>query len=68
MKFLNGIKSEWNVTLFHYRNYGSDFGKVLVGFLLPPDHDETEFELYLKELKYPYYEETDNPVFKQFLQ
>ncbi|MGO9515328.1 MAG: threonine ammonia-lyase, biosynthetic [Steroidobacteraceae bacterium] len=66
LKFLQAIGSRWNISLFHYRNHGSDYGRVLAGIQVPPD-THTDFFLHLNELQYPYTEETDNPAYKIFL-
>jgi threonine dehydratase len=66
MKFLNAIGTRWNITLFHYRNHGSDYGRVLVGVQIPSS-ESTEFDLHVRELKYVYWEETDNSAYKMFL-
>ena len=65
-KFLEGIKSGWSISLFHYRFIGGDIGKVLTGFQVP-EHEEKEFEKYLRELDFRFVEETDNIVTKSFL-
>ncbi|KAF9170902.1 hypothetical protein BGX21_002561 [Mortierella sp. AD011] len=65
LQFLEGLKSEWNVSLFHYRNHGSDMGKVLAG-LQVPEKDNVEFSKFLARLNYQWVEETDNPLYKQF--
>ena len=65
-KFLEGIKSGWSLSLFHYRFIGGDIGKVLAGFQVPLE-DEGDFEKYLKALDYRFVEETDNIVTKSFL-
>ncbi|EJF57658.1 threonine ammonia-lyase [Dichomitus squalens] len=65
-RFLKGLHSGWNISLFHYRNHGADIGKVLAGIQVPPA-DTDEFSDYLKKLGYPYVEETDNEVYKRFL-
>jgi threonine dehydratase len=62
---LNGLRSGWNVSLWHYRNYGGDMGKVLAGIQVPPDQSE-QFEKFLRDLHYPFTEETNNPVYTQF--
>lgn len=67
VKFLHGVKSKWNITLFHYRNQGSDIGKVLAGISVP-SHESDQFQQFLDRLEYPYAEETDNVVYKLFLQ
>ena len=66
LKFLRAIGSNWNVSLFHYRNHGSDQGRVLAGIQVPAE-TRTDFLLHLAELHYPFTEETDNPAYKSFL-
>jgi threonine dehydratase len=66
LKFLQAIGTAWNVSLFHYRNHGSDYGRVLAGIQVPPE-TRTDFLLHLNELHYAYTEETDNPAYKIFL-
>lgn len=65
-KFLDLLKAEWNLTLFHYRNQGDDIGKVLTGIQVPP-HEDERFQRFLKELGYKYTDETDNVIFDIFL-
>eukprot|EP01121_Diplochlamys_sp_Union-15-3_P021298 TRINITY_DN8593_c0_g1_i1.p1 TRINITY_DN8593_c0_g1~~TRINITY_DN8593_c0_g1_i1.p1 ORF type:complete len:509 (+),score=84.88 TRINITY_DN8593_c0_g1_i1:94-1620(+) len=65
-KFLDSLKGYWNVSLFHYRNHGADFGKVLCGIQVPPE-DSKEFQTFLDELGYVYIDENNNPVYKSFL-
>ena len=65
-RFLKSISSHWNITLFHYRNHGSDYGRVLAGIQVPPS-ERADFLLHLKELHYVYVEETDNPAYRMFL-
>jgi threonine dehydratase len=66
LKFLRAIGTQWNISLFHYRNHGSDYGRVLAGIQVPPV-TRTDFILHLNELHYAYTEETDNPAYKIFL-
>ncbi len=66
MKFLDTMGHDWNISLFHYRNHGADFGRVLVGMQVPPG-DEAEFEQFLNHLGYPYWDETENPAYQLFL-
>jgi threonine dehydratase len=66
LKFLRAIGSNWNISLFHYRNHGSDHGRVLAGIQVPAQ-TRTDFLLHLNELHYPYTEETENPAYKIFL-
>ena len=67
LKFLNGMQPEWNISLFHYRNQGADYGRILVGVQVPTKSDKA-FERFLKQLDYPFVEETQNPVYRMFLQ
>jgi threonine dehydratase len=66
LKFLQAIGSGWNISLFHYRNHGSDYGRVLAGIQVPAA-TQTDFFLHLNELQYEYTEETDNPAYGIFL-
>ncbi len=66
LKFLNAIGTRWNITLFHYRNHGSDYGRVLAGVQVP-ESQSVDFDLHLRELKYVYTEETENPAYGLFL-
>lgn len=66
LKFLTLMRPSWNISLFHYRNQGADYGRILVGLQVPPK-DAKAFERFLRELGYPYVEETDNPVYRLFL-
>ena len=65
LKFLHAIGTQWNITLFHYRNHGSDYGRVLAGIQIPAEQS-VDFDLHVRELKYVYSEETDNPAYKMF--
>ncbi len=66
IKFLDGVGSEWSITLFHYRNHGADYGRVLAGLQVPPS-DKKRFEEKLRGLGYPYEDETQNPAYRMFL-
>ncbi len=66
LKFLRAIGSGWNITLFHYRNHGSDHGRVLAGIQVPPQ-TLADFHLHLADLQYAYVEETENPAYRIFL-
>jgi len=66
LKFLEAIGSRWNISLFHYRNHGSDHGRVLAGVQVSPA-DAGDFALHLRELHYPYVDETPNPAYRMFL-
>ena len=67
MKFLSLMRPGWNISLFHYRNQGADYGRILVG-LQVPKADHGAFQEFLDTLGYPHVEETDNPVYRLFLQ
>lgn len=66
MKFLNSMNPAWNISLFHYRNHGSDCGRVLVGIQVTPE-DVTAWQDFLNGLGYAYWEETKNPAYQLFL-
>jgi threonine dehydratase len=67
MKFLSAMRPGWNITLFHYRNQGADYGRILVGLQVPASDDKA-FAQFLGTLGYPHVEETANPVYRLFLQ
>jgi threonine dehydratase len=64
--FLDALAGRWNISLFHYRNHGSDFGRVLVG-LEVEEHDLAAFKSFLQGLGYEYAIESDNPAYRFFL-
>ena len=66
VKFLQAVGGRWNISLFHYRNHGSDYGRVLAGIQVPAA-DRTDFLQHLNELHYAYAEETENPAYRMFL-
>jgi threonine dehydratase len=66
LKFLRAIGDKWNISLFHYRNHGADYGRVLAGIQVPPD-TRTDFLLHLADLQYAFVDESDNPAHKIFL-
>lgn len=65
-KFLSLMAPTWNISLFHYRNQGADYGRILVGMQVPAK-DSKKFESFLKQLGYPWVEETHNPAYQLFL-
>ena len=67
LKFLSLMPPGWNISLFHYRNQGADYGRILVGLQVPPS-DDALFSTFLQTLGYPWVEETQNPVYRMFLQ
>ena len=66
MKFLGAMRSDWNISLFHYRNHGADTGRVLVGMQVPRGEMDA-FRTFLQQLGYPYVDETRNPAYRLFL-
>ncbi|MEN9706009.1 MAG: threonine ammonia-lyase, biosynthetic [Pseudomonadota bacterium] len=66
LKFLESVGSRWNISLFHYRNHGSDVGRVLAGVQVPKA-ERDELDRHLAMLRYPYVEETANPAYRMFL-
>lgn len=65
-KFLSLMAPTWNISLFHYRNQGADYGRILVGMQVPAK-DSKKFDSFLKNLGYPWVEETNNPAYQLFL-
>ena len=66
MNFLSKMSAGWNISLFHYRNHGADYGRVLVGMQVPPG-EMKQFKEFLKNLGYAHWNESDNPAYKLFL-
>ena len=66
MRFLQQLGGRWNISLFHYRNHGAAFGRVLAGFQVP----DAEFETFLERLRaigYRFWDESENPAYRLFL-
>ncbi|MGB7298127.1 MAG: threonine ammonia-lyase, biosynthetic, partial [Burkholderiaceae bacterium] len=66
MRFLVSMSPEWNISLFHYRNHGADYGRVLVGIQVP-ESDAGKLDQFLVDLGYRYWDETSNPAYQLFL-
>jgi threonine dehydratase len=66
MRFLDSMSAGWNISLFHYRNHGADYGRVLVGMQVPP-RDNRKFRRFLDRLGYDYVDEWANPAYRMFL-
>ncbi|MFP5460333.1 MAG: threonine ammonia-lyase, biosynthetic [Gammaproteobacteria bacterium] len=66
MRFLSSMDPDWNISLFHYRNHGADYGRILVGMQVPPE-DKREFKAFLATLGYRYWDETQHPAYRLFL-
>lgn len=66
MKFVCSMSPNWNISLFHYRNNGSDYGRIVVGMQVPPE-EMGEWQAFLETLGYRYWDENKNPAYKLFL-
>ncbi|MBK8181905.1 MAG: threonine ammonia-lyase, biosynthetic [Candidatus Competibacteraceae bacterium] len=66
LQFLTGMAHGWNISLFHYRNHGSDHGRVLVGIQVPTG-ERPQFDQFIRKLGYAHADETDNPAYRLFL-
>jgi threonine dehydratase len=66
LKFLNAMQPGWNISLFHYRNQGADYGKILVGMQVPKAHDKL-FKTFISALSYSCVDESNNPAYRLFL-
>lgn len=66
LKFLNSLSGSWNISLFHYRNHGADYGRVLAGIQIPAK-ERAKLTHNLDALGYPYWDETTNPAYRSFL-
>jgi threonine dehydratase len=66
MKFLTSMAPNWNISLFHYRNHGADYGRILVGIQVPQT-ERKHWQKFLISLGYPHWNETDNPAYRLFL-
>lgn len=66
MRFLNHMGHQWNISLFHYRNHGAAYGRILVGMQVP-DSDDAALATFLRDIGYPYWEESNNPAYELFL-
>ena len=66
LRFLQAVGTNWNISLFHYRNHGADYGRVLAGIQVP-SRERARFDEHVRELGYPATEETANPAYRTFL-
>jgi threonine dehydratase len=66
MRFVSSMSPNWNISLFHYRNNGADYGRIVVGMQVPP-HEMSEWQAFLDTLGYRYWDENHNPAYKLFL-
>jgi threonine dehydratase len=66
MRFLTSMAPNWNISLFHYRNHGADYGRILVGIQVPKN-EQKQFQSFLASLGYPHWNESANPAYQLFL-
>jgi threonine dehydratase len=66
MRFLTSMAPNWNISLFHYRNHGADYGRILVGIQVPKN-EQKQFQAFLASLGYPHWNESANPAYQLFL-
>jgi threonine dehydratase len=66
LNFLDKMSAGWNISLFHYRNHGADYGRVLVGMQVPA-REKKDFRAFLKKLGYRHWDESGNPAYQLFL-
>ena len=66
LRFLEGLNDRWNISLFHYRNHGADYGRVLVGIQVP-EPTRADFLHHIEAIGFPFWDETENPAYRQFL-
>jgi threonine dehydratase len=65
-RFLNSMHPNWNISLFHYRNHGADYGRILIGIEVP-EAEREDWQEFLRRSEYTYWEETSNPAYQLFL-
>ncbi|MDX2097750.1 MAG: threonine ammonia-lyase, biosynthetic [Leptolyngbyaceae cyanobacterium bins.59] len=66
MRFVTSMSPNWNISLFHYRNHGADYGRIVVGMQVPPK-EMAEWQAFLDTLGYQYWDESQNPAYRLFL-
>jgi threonine dehydratase len=66
MRFLTSMSPNWNISLFHYRNQGADYGRILVGIQVPAG-EKKQFRAFLADLGYRHWDESGNPAYRLFL-
>lgn len=66
MQFVTSMSPDWNISLFHYRNNGADYGRIVVGMQVPP-HEMQDWQAFLDTLGYRYWDESHNPAYQLFL-
>lgn len=66
IRFLTSMRPDWNISLFHYRNHGADYGRIVLGIQVPPDEMD-DWQAFLDTINYRYWDENQNPAYKLFL-
>jgi threonine dehydratase len=66
IRFLTSMRPDWNISLFHYRNHGADYGRIVLGIQVPP-HEMDDWQAFLDTINYRYWDENQNPAYKLFL-
>ena len=66
MRFVNSMRQEWTISIFHYRNHGADTGRIVIGVLVK-DSDIQAWNVFVQKVGYKNWEETNNPAYKLFL-
>ncbi|KGG12493.1 Threonine dehydratase biosynthetic [Prochlorococcus sp. MIT 0601] len=66
MQFVDSMRPEWSISIFHYRNHGADIGRIVIGVIVD-NHDMNNWKAFLKEIGYKSWDETKNPAYKLFL-
>ena len=66
IRFVSSMSQNWNISLFHYRNNGADYGRIVVGIQVPPPEMD-DWQVFLEALNYRYWDENQNPAYKLFL-
>jgi threonine dehydratase len=66
MRFLSSMSPNWNISLFHYRNQGADYGRILVGIQVPAG-ETAQFKAFLESLGYRHWDESGHPAYRLFL-
>jgi threonine dehydratase len=66
MAFVEALHPGWNISIFHYRNQGSDVGRIVVGVQVP-SQELAQWQEFLQRLAFPWWDETNNPAYQLFL-
>jgi threonine dehydratase len=66
MRFLSSMHPDWNISLFHYRNHGADYGRILIGIQIPSE-EKSLFQDFVDGVAYPCVDETESAAYRLFL-